>query len=101
MKIKFRDVNIGAVQARAVIEITPGVFLNEVTILKKGNDVEIELPQKSFKGKDGKLHYINIISFANKDKEILWKLEIKHEYLKWRKENPQVFIYESKNAKEK
>jgi len=101
MKIKFKDVNIGAVQARAVIEIAPSIYLNEVTILRRGNEIEVELPQKSFKGKDGKLHYINIITFANKDKEILWKLEIKNEYRKWRKENPKVFVYESKDAKEK
>jgi len=69
MNIKFKDINTGIVQARAVIEITEGIFLNEITILKKGGEIIVELPQKSFRGKDGKMYYMNIITFANEDKE--------------------------------
>lgn len=32
MNIHFRDVQSGSVEARAIIEIADGVFLNEVTI---------------------------------------------------------------------
>ena len=95
MKIKFRDVSSGIVEARAVIEISEGVFLNEVTILKKDGKVIVELPQKSFKGKDDRMHYLNIISFENENKETLWKMEIKEEFFNWRRSNKKVLIYES------
>lgn len=96
MNIKFKDVNIGVVQARAVIEIAQGVFINEVTILKKHNDIIVELPEKSFKGKGGKMYYLNIITFADENKENLWKLEIKNQYIEWRKKNPKILVYENK-----
>lgn len=95
MKIKFRDVSSGIVEARAIIEITTGVFLNEVTMLNKDGNLIIELPQKSFKGKDDRMHYLNIISFENENKETLWKMDIKEQYLSWRKSNKKVLIYES------
>ncbi|MCK4652912.1 MAG: hypothetical protein KAU01_00530 [Candidatus Cloacimonetes bacterium] len=95
MKIKFRDVSSGIVEARAVIEIVPGIFINEVTILKKDNEIIIELPQKSFRGKDDRMHYLNILTFENENKETIWKMEIKEEFLKWRKNNKKVLIYES------
>ena len=101
MKIKFKDINIGIVQARGVIEIVPDVFINEITILRKHNDIEVELPQKSFKGKDGKIYHLDIITFADEDKENLWKLEIKNKYLEWRKKNPIILVYENKTEKEK
>lgn len=94
MNIKFKDVNTGKVQARAVIEIEPGVMLNEVTILKKNNQLFVETPQKVFRGKDGKNHYIDIITFENDDKRIVWLMNVKEEYLKWRKENKVLKIYE-------
>jgi len=96
MEIKFKDINIGAVQARAVVEIAPDIFINEITILKKHNDIIVELPQKSFRGKKGDIYHLDIITFANEDKENLWKLEIKNEYLKWRKKNPKILVYENK-----
>lgn len=96
MNIKFKDINTGIVQARAVIEIAEGIFLNEITILKKGGEIIIELPQKSFRGKDGKMYYMNIITFANEDKENFFKLEIKTEYNKWREQNPKILVYENK-----
>ncbi|MCK4696232.1 MAG: hypothetical protein KAT74_10740 [Candidatus Cloacimonetes bacterium] len=95
MKIKFRDVSSGIVEARAVIEIVPGIFINEVTILKKDNEIIVELPQKSFRGKDDRMHYLNILTFENENRETLWKMEIKEEFLKWRKNNKKVLVYES------
>ena len=65
MIIKFRDVSSGIVEARAIIEITPGVFINEVTILRKDGQIEIELPQKSFKGKDNRMHHLNQTDLMN------------------------------------
>jgi len=94
MKIGFRDVSSGIVEARAVIDLGNGLFLNEVTILKKEGEIRVELPQKSFKGKDGRMHYLNIISFENENKETLWKLEIKEKYFEWRKANKKVLVYE-------
>ncbi|MEA2103529.1 MAG: hypothetical protein U9P79_02650 [Candidatus Cloacimonadota bacterium] len=94
MNIKFKDINTGIVQARASIEFAPGVMLNEITILKKGPNIIVELPQKSFKGKQGKIFYIDIITFTNENKENLWKLEVKNEFEKWRKANPKIEVYE-------
>ena len=95
MNIKFKDINTGIVQARAVIEIADGIFLNEVTILRKGRETIVELPQKSFRGKDGKMYHMNILTFANEDKENLFKLEVKNEYLNWRNQNPKILVYEN------
>ncbi|MDO9576293.1 MAG: hypothetical protein Q7J16_00235 [Candidatus Cloacimonadales bacterium] len=95
MKIKFRDVSSGIVEARAVIEIDAGLFLNEVTVLKKDGEIIVELPQKSFRGKDDRMHYLNILTFENENRETIWKMEIKETYLKWRKANKKVLIYES------
>ena len=94
MEIKFRDVSSGIVEARAVIEIIPGVFINEVTILNKDGEIKIELPQKSFRGKDDRMHYLNILTFENENKETLWRMEVKEEYLVWRKNNKKVLVYE-------
>jgi hypothetical protein len=96
MNIKFKDINTGIVQARAVIEIADGILLNEITILRKGGEIIVELPQKSFRGKDGKMYFMNIITFANEDKENFFKLEIKTEYKKWRGQNPKILVYENK-----
>ncbi len=95
MNIKFKDINTGIVQARAVLEVAEGVFINEITILRKGREIIVELPQKSFRGKDGRMYHMNIITFANEDKENLFKLEIKNEYLKWRDQNPKILVYEN------
>ncbi len=95
MNIKFRDVSAGIVEARAIIELMPGVLLNEVTILKKNYELEIELPKKSFKGKSGKIHFIDVISFESENRKNLWLVEIKEEYLAWRKKNKKVLIYKA------
>ncbi len=94
MKIRFKDVSSGIVEARAIIEIVPGVYINEVTILNKDGDIIIELPQKSFRGKDDRMHYLNILTFENENKETLWQMEVKEEYLTWRKDNKKVLVYE-------
>jgi hypothetical protein len=95
VKIKFKDVQRGIVQARAVIEISEGIFVNEITIIKRGRDISVELPQKSFKGKDGKMHYIDIITFDSEQKKTLWLLEVKEAYENWRKTFRNIEIYES------
>ena len=95
MKIKFRDVSSGIVEARAVVEMQPGIFINEITILSRNGKLEVEMPQKSFKGKDGRMHYLEIITFADDNQETLWKMEIKDEFNKWRKSNKKVLVYES------
>ena len=95
MNIRFRDVTTGIVDARAVLEILPGIMINEITILKKNNNIIVELPQKSFKGKDEKIHFLNIITFENENQETIWKMEVKEEYLKWRKKNKKVLVYDS------
>ncbi|MCF7793242.1 MAG: hypothetical protein K9N09_05460 [Candidatus Cloacimonetes bacterium] len=95
MKIKFRDVSSGIVEARAIIEMVPGIFINEVTILKKDGEIIVELPQKSFRGKDDRMHYLNILTFESENRETLWKMEVKEEYLNWRKTNKKVLVYES------
>lgn len=95
MEIKFRDVSSGIVEARASIEILPQVFLMEVTILNKNGQLIVELPQKSFKGKDGRMHHLDLITFENENRETLWKLEILDEYQNWRKKNKKVLVYES------
>jgi hypothetical protein len=95
MKIKFRDVSSGIVEARAVLEIKEGIFLNEITILNRNGQINIELPQKSFKGKDGKMHFMDVITFENDDLKTLWMMKVKQEYLNWRQKNKKVLVYES------
>lgn len=95
MEVKFKDVGRGVVAARALIEIETGVFINEITIIKKGHNIEIEFPQKSFKGQDGRIHFIDIITFENEEKRIVWELEVKEKYVEWRKQNKRVEIYEN------
>ena len=94
MDIKFRDVSSGIVDSRAIIQVAPGVYLNEVTILRKSGTISVELPQKSFKGRDNKLHHLDIISFDNDDHKTLWLMEIKEEYMNWRKQNKKVLVFE-------
>ncbi len=95
MKIKFRDVSQGSVLARAVIELVEGIYLNEITILRDDDDIRVEFPMKSFKGKDGRAHFMNIVMFSSEDKKTLFELDIKEEYRKWRQNFKKVLIYES------
>jgi len=95
MNIRFRDVSSGIVEARAVVEVAEGLFLNEITILSRNDQIEVELPRKSFKGKDGKMHFMDIISFDSEDERTLWMMTIKEDYLSWRKNNKKVLVYES------
>ncbi|MCK9330859.1 MAG: hypothetical protein PHY08_09420 [Candidatus Cloacimonetes bacterium] len=95
MQIKFRDVNYGIVEARATIITNEGFFINEVTILNKDGNYEIELPQKTFKAKDGKVHNLDIIGFENEDQKTLFMLQVKESFLEWRKKQRKVRVYES------
>ena len=94
MKIHFRDVQTGSVEARAILEIAEGVFLNEVTILNIEGEIVVEFPRKSFVGKTKRTFYIDIISFEDNDKRIVWELEVKEAYREWRKTNKKVLVYQ-------
>lgn len=95
MNIKFRDVNYGIVEARATIQTKDGFLINEITVLKKDGTYEIELPQKTFKAKDGKVHNLDIIGFDNEDQKTLFLLQIKEAFMEWRKKQKKVRVYES------
>jgi len=95
MNIRFRDVSSGIVEARAVIELAPGMFLNEVAILRKDDELLVELPQKSFKGRDNRMFFMDIITFENEHLKTLWEVEVKTAYIEWRKENKKVLVYSS------
>ena len=97
MNIRFRDVSSGIVEARAIIELAPGIYINEITILRKNHEIIVELPKKSFKGRNGRIHHIDILTFESENKKILWIYEIKAEYKKWRKKNRKVLVYESES----
>jgi len=94
MNIRFRDVQTGSVEARAAIEIADGVTLNEVTILNIDGEIVVEFPRKSFQGKAHRTIHLDIISFEDNDKRIIWELEIKEAYREWRKTNKKVLVYE-------
>lgn len=94
MNIHFRDVQTGSVEARAIMEIADGVFLNEITILSIEGEIVVEFPKKSFVGKTKRTYYIDIITFEDTDKRIIWELEIKSAYREWRKTNKKVLVYE-------
>ncbi len=96
MNIHFRDVQTGSVEARAVLEIADGVFLNEITILNIDGEIVVEFPKKSFMGKNNRTFYIDIVTFEDNDKRIVWELEIKSAYREWRKTNKKVLVYEQK-----
>ena len=93
MNIHFRDVQTGSVEARAIMEIADGVFLNEITILNIDGEIVVEFPKKSFVGKNHRMHYIDIITFEDNDKRLVWELEIKNAYKEWRKTNKKVLVY--------
>ncbi|HNQ42945.1 MAG TPA: hypothetical protein PKI59_00870 [Candidatus Cloacimonadota bacterium] len=96
MNIHFRDVQTGSVEARAIVEIAEGVFLNEVTILNIDGEIVVEFPKKSFMGKNKRTFYLDILTFENADKRIVWELEIKDAYHIWRRSNKKVLVYEDK-----
>jgi len=98
MNILFRDVQTGIVEARAIMEIADGVFLNEITILNI-DEIVVEFPRKSFLGKNRRTYYMDVITFEDNDKRIVWELEIKSAYREWRKANKKVLVYEDKEQK--
>ncbi len=95
MDIKFRDVNYGIVEARAVLQISEGVYINEITVLRRDGEIEVELPVKSFKAKDGKIHSIDIFTFDDENQKTLFLLEIKSAYQEWRRKLRKIRVYES------
>jgi len=97
MNIHFRDVQTGSVEARAVVEIADGVFLNEITILNIEGDIIVEFPRKSFIGKNKRAFYIDVVTFEDNDKRLVWEIEIKNAYREWRKANKKVLVYEENN----
>jgi len=99
MNIHFRDVQTGSVEARAIMEIADGVFLNEITILNIDGEIVVEFPRKSFLGKNRRTYYMDVITFEDNDKRIVWELEIKSAYREWRKANKKVLVYEDKEQK--
>lgn len=96
MNIHFRDVQAGSVEARAIMEIADGVFLNEITILNIEGEIVVEFPRKSFMGKNNRTFYMDVVTFEDNDKRIVWELEIKSAYREWRKANKKVLVYEQK-----
>jgi hypothetical protein len=97
MNIHFRDVQTGNVEARAILEIADGVFLNEITILNYERQITVEFPRKRFVGKNNRTFYLDILSFEDNDKRIVWELEIKSAYNEWRKSNKKILIYNKSN----
>ncbi len=95
MKVRFRDISRGIVEARASLEIVSGIIINEITIIKKGDNIEVELPQKSFRDKDGKIHFVDLVTFESEQKRIVWCMEVKDEYIKWREKNKPVLVYKN------
>jgi len=95
MNLRFKDVSRGIVEARAVLELENGMQINEITIINKEGRIKVELPQKSFRGKDNKMHYIDIISFDSENKMTLWLLEVKETFFEWRKKNKKIEVYDT------
>lgn len=94
MNIHFRDVQTGSVEARAIMEIADGVFLNEITILNIDGEIVVEFPKKSFMGKNNRTYYMDVVTFEDNDKRIVWELEVKSAFRDWRKVNKKVLVYE-------
>ncbi len=95
MKIVFKDVSRGVVDSRAIIEVCEGVYLNEVSILRKDGKLLVEFPQKSFKGKDSRMHWMDILTFRDEDKKTLFQMEILQQHKSWREKNKKVLVYET------
>lgn len=97
MNIHFRDVQTGNVEARAILEIAEGVFLNEITILSYDGEIAVEFPRKSFVGKNKRTHYLDVVSFVDSSKRQIWEMEIKSAFHEWRKLNKKVLVYDKSN----
>ena len=69
MKMTFKDVSRGVVDARVIIEVCQGVYINEISVLRKDGKLQVEFPQKSFKGRDGRMHWMDIMTFRDDDKK--------------------------------
>jgi len=95
MDIKFRDVNYGIVEARAMLKTSEGFTINEITIINRDGNLEVELPRKSFKSKVGKMMNMDIMTFDTEDEKTLFLLQVKENYIEWRKKQKLVRVYES------
>jgi hypothetical protein len=95
MDVRFRDISSGIVEARAVVRLSETILLNEITILNKDGNIEIEFPQKTFKGKNGKVQHLDIIMFETENAKNLFLIELKEEYYTWRKQQKKVRVYDS------
>jgi len=95
MKIVFKDVSRGVVDSRAIIQILDGVFLNEITILRKDGILRVEFPQKSFRGKSQTTHWMDILTFLDSNKKAIFEMDILAEHKSWRAKNKEVLVYES------
>ncbi len=95
MKMTFKDVSRGVVDSRVIIEVCEGVYINEVSVLRKDGQLQVEFPQKSFKGKDGRMHWMDILTFRDEDKKTLFQMEILQEHKAWREKNKKVLVYET------
>ena len=94
MEMRFRDVNTGIVEARVVIKLSEGLLLNEITILNRKGELEVELPKKTFTTKNGKTASFDIIQFETEDEKTLFSLQVKNEYLEWRKKQKKVRVFD-------
>ena len=95
MDIKFRDVNYGIVEARAMLKTSEGFTINEITIISRNGEIEVELPKKSFKAKTGKVMNMDILTFDDEDQKTLFLLQVRDCYLEWRKKQKLVRVYDS------
>jgi len=95
MKMTFKDVSRGVVDSRIIIEVCEGVYINEVSVLRKDGELQVEFPQKSFKGRDGRMHWMDILTFRDEDKKTLFQMEILQEHKTWREKNKKVLVYET------
>ena len=95
MKVTFRDVSRGIVDARATLEFDDGLKVNEITIIRKYNKCTVEFPEKAYRGKDNKLHRINVITFVDDNKKLLWEMELLRKHEIWRKKNRRILVHEA------
>ncbi|MCL2063038.1 MAG: hypothetical protein FWG98_01520 [Candidatus Cloacimonetes bacterium] len=94
MEIKFKDINTGRVEARALVKLHEGLILNEISILNIEGDLVVELPKKSFISKTGKLYSFDVITFETEDERTLFCIQIKDAFLEWRKKLNKMRVFE-------
>ena len=93
MEIKFKDISLGRVEARAVVKLQEGVVLNEISVLNINGELIVEFPKKSFIAKTGRLYSFDVISFDTEDEKTLFTIQIKDAYYEWRKKTNKVRVF--------